>query len=349
MLAIEATLKGLLRALASPRCVFFLFLANLALSAIVAVPIYELFHRELANSPAARSLFADFDPVIVADFLRGQRDTFDSLSATFHVTAFVWIAVWLFLEGGVLGALAEPNRRLNLTGFFAACGRNFFPFVRGLIAPGIAFVALARLNDLCSSWLLSYFDDLRGGAASAAQLGWILVGKTLLFLLLFVLLVLMPMEFARVRAVVDDDRSMTRGYFKALGLCLRKPITITLFFVLSTALFATVSVGLDQVLQRIPLDRALTPLLRISPNFDLEIATRGLHVTLFQVAIWFTLTMLVMRTAGLLHIWRESMAPAAPQDPELVYASNRVVDAPARAPRSARRESSRFEKTTLGD
>lgn len=338
-LAIEATLLGLWRALKNPRCVFFLYLPNLALAACVAVPLYAIFNDRLAASPAARDAFAAHDDALVRDFFRIHAADLDAFALTATVAAILWFLCWLFIQGGTLAVLAEPSRRLTATGFFAACGRNFFAFVRGLIPAAIATLLLVLLNDETSRLLLWYFDDLRGGAASEAELGWILTGKTAFFLAAFVVLVTTPTAFARVRAVVDDDRSMVKGYFAGLALCLRRPFATLLLFAIDAALFLAVLVASDEFARRVPLDRDLRPFARWTTEgtawFDVAIPPVGLHITVWQVALWFAMTLLVARCAALVAFWRATTSPPRTRDPELVYARGPVVDAPvSRGPRA---------------
>jgi len=331
-LAIEATVKGLWQAISRPRSVFFLYVPNLALSACVAVPIYALLNDRLAASPAARESFSRYDGAFTGDFLRIHSAAFDSLAAATAVAGILWFLCWLFVEGGALAVLAEPTRKLTLTGFFAACGRNFFAFVRGLVPAAIATWLLAIANTEAQHLVTWYLDDFRGGAAGTNESFWVHVGKTTLFFALFVLLVLTPTAFARVRAVVDDDRSMLRGYFAGLGLCLKKPFTVLLFVALNAALFLSVFVLVDEFTRRIPLDRDFTPLAALGPDaakFDLRVPPVGLHITAWQVALWFLMTLLVARCGGLIAIWRATTTPKAKHDPELVYARGPVVDVPA--------------------
>ena len=114
------------------------------------MPIYAMFQARLAASPATRATFDHYDPVVTADFMRVNAATFDSLSATLAVASIAWFLVWLFVEGGALAVLAEPTRKLTLTGFFAACGRNFFAFVRGLVPAALATAARAGIPPWAS-------------------------------------------------------------------------------------------------------------------------------------------------------------------------------------------------------
>jgi len=114
------------------------------------------------------------DPLTVA------ADTIDgpamNLTAAGALTRHV--GLWLFLWGGILDRLAR-DRRVGTAGFFAACGVYFFRFLRLSVPVGLLYWAIFR-------WLQSYL--------------------VIYFLAIIVIMVLA--DFARVRAVVEDRRSM---------------------------------------------------------------------------------------------------------------------------------------------
>ena len=134
--------------------------------------------------------------------------------------------LWCFLAGGVLDRLAR-RRRVGSAGFFAACGTYFFRFVRlALLAGGVYWLLFTVVHD----WL---FEDLYGWltrdltverTAFAVRLG--LYG---LFGMLLATVTLVC-DYAKIRAVVEDRRSMIGALLAALRFIRRRPFrTIGLF------------------------------------------------------------------------------------------------------------------------
>ncbi len=328
LLAPKALLIGLLRAVLSVKSVFLLYLANLLFAAVVAVPVYHLAGDVLARTPDTRSFLVAFDAEFIADLFRNHADTFDGAAAAARVSAVFFVLVYLFLLGGVLTALADRRRPVTFTTFFAACGRHIFPFVRVLVPAGIVLAALMFANDLASNGLTRFFERTLDRSASAGLLGWTSTAKTVIFLCLFALLVVLPIQFARIRCVVDDDRRMLRGYLHGIGLCFRNPFTVLAYFVLSSGLVLLVLGGYDHLLRRVDWTAPFQPFAWFGADYDFTVSPDLLFQVLTQLAVFLVQALLVMRLAGLLVIYQERTAAPIPQDPDLAYADAPVVDAP---------------------
>lgn len=90
----------------------------------------------------------------------------------------VYVAFWTFLSGGLLDRLAR-GRRVGTAAFFAACGVYLVRFARLAVLVGLTYWAL---RQSLRSYPLLYLEAL--------------------------LVVMVIADFARVRAVVEDRRSM---------------------------------------------------------------------------------------------------------------------------------------------
>ena len=115
-----------------------------------------------------------------------------------------YLLVWTFLSGGVLDRLAR-NRATRAGGFFSACGGYFFRMVRlALLASAAYYVLFFHLRrwlfDDAYPWLVRDVTIERRGAllylALLAVFGLALVVVNVVF------------DYARIRAVVEDRRSM---------------------------------------------------------------------------------------------------------------------------------------------
>jgi hypothetical protein len=159
-------------------------------------------------SGQAVGLGTTFGPSIVgfAAPLKNLSDLLDHrpLATVVAGAAGATIVLWAFLAGGILDRYAR-QRPLRAAGFFSACGVFFFRFLRlGLIAWAIYFLLFRYVHR----WL---FDDLYPSmtrdftverdafavrAAVYALFGLALVTVNVVF------------DYAKVRAVVEDRRSM---------------------------------------------------------------------------------------------------------------------------------------------
>jgi hypothetical protein len=132
------------------------------------------------------------------------------------------LLLWMFLSGGLLDRYAR-RRRTGTRGFFGACGVFFFRFLRLGVLSGLAYAFL--LGPL--HWWL--FDDLYPwitGETSVERTAflWRLVVYTLW--LLPVLLVNLIVDYAKVRAVVEDRHSVIGAVVAAGRFVLRHPASV---------------------------------------------------------------------------------------------------------------------------
>jgi hypothetical protein len=110
----------------------------------------------------------------------------------------------MFLLGGVLDRLAR-DRAIGASGFFAACGVYFVRFIRlGAIAAAVYWFLFARLHP----WLFDDMLDLLTRDLTVERTAFIY--RLLLYALFFavVLTINMVFDYAKLRAVVEDRRSM---------------------------------------------------------------------------------------------------------------------------------------------
>ena len=145
--------------------------------------------------------------------------------------AFVLLSI--FLAGGVLDRLAR-DRATGAGGFFAACGVYFFRFLRlGVIAA----IAYGWLFGVLHPWL---FDDVLGllgenltverTAAAYRAAAYVVFGAS-------VAAVNLLFDYAKVRAVVEDRRSMVTTLFAALRFVRRNAGAALTLYALNLAAF----------------------------------------------------------------------------------------------------------------
>ena len=156
------------------------------------------------------------------------------------------LIVWAFFLGGLLDRLAR-QQRVGSVGFLAACGVYFFRFCRLAVLAAVVYVVLFTVVH---TWL---FDDLYALATRditsepMALALWVSLYALFGMVLLAVNLVF---DFAKIRAVVEDRRSMVGAVLAALRFVRRRPADVVslyllngLFYVLILAVYATVATG----------------------------------------------------------------------------------------------------------
>jgi hypothetical protein len=144
-----------------------------------------------------------------------------------------YLLLWLFLSGGILDryARARPTRSYE---FFTACGIYFTRFLR--LAPFIAiayYVLFAVVHPFLFGNL--YEDLIRGVTVERTAFfirlafylafGAVLIGVNVVF------------DYAKVRAVVEDRRSMIGAIIAAVRFVRRNARPVAALYLLNSALF----------------------------------------------------------------------------------------------------------------
>ena len=143
--------------------------------------------------------------------------------------AAVYIALWMFFSGGILDRLAR-GRPVRAAAFFAACGVYFLRFVRLAIVIGAAY------------WLI--FAVLHPFLLGRVYGRWVrdvtvereaIVIRALLYagLLLALAAVNLVADFAKVRAVVEDRRSMLGAILASLRFIRRCHVRVVGLYLLN--------------------------------------------------------------------------------------------------------------------
>ena len=252
----QAWRDGWRRVFGAPALAVGVFALTFALAAPLAMAVGTLLRTHLGRSAAAADvadglnydwwneflaqatgLGSTFTPTIV-----GFAATLDNVSSVADAQAeqglvigvlALYLAAWTFVAGGILDRYAR-QRRTRAHGFFAACGVYFFRFLRLAIVAALVYGALF---SYVHSWL---FDDAyrwltRDVASERAAFAW----RAGLYAVFGVLVVSanIVFDYAKVRAVVEDRRSMLSALGAALRFIRRRPGRVLGLYGLNTVVF----------------------------------------------------------------------------------------------------------------
>jgi hypothetical protein len=213
--AVKQGFKGVRGARAA---VWVLFLVNLGLAALAALPIYQgildFSGHSLMADTLARSLPLDW----LTDF-NYKHPYAEGHYATFILcVGLVSLVVNSVLAGGALGAFTGAGAGYSVGDFFRNAGRYAWRLVRllivGLLCYWLVFWAINEwLDGRVSRWARNSLDDRSVFAAHLA------VGILLLLGLVFVHLVI---DYARVNLVMDEGSSALGAFIGSLGFCVAR-------------------------------------------------------------------------------------------------------------------------------
>jgi hypothetical protein len=183
----------------------------------------------------ATGIGTTFTPSII-----GFATTLDSVSGLLDrrtpITPIAWtlgvyIAAWIFISGGIIDRYAR-GRRVGAHGFFAASGTFFFRFLRlGVVAAALYWFLFAYVHE----WLFArwYVNMTRDVAVEQTVFAW----RLLMYAIFAALLALttIVVDYAKVRAVVEDRRSMTGALTAAIRFIVHHPGRVAGVYALNAA------------------------------------------------------------------------------------------------------------------
>jgi hypothetical protein len=202
------------------RVLWWLYGVNLFLGLIGTLPMANNVAAVLNHSLAAEHLVKGFDLSFLAELAAQPTHPFSVAAPASILLAFVFFALWLLFEGGILETY-QRDSRLTTSEFFEACGRMFWRFVRLLICMLILLAPLVIAARGVKSW----WDKLATDSPHAMMGFWVEVAG-LLVLALLLMAVRLWFDLAQVRAVAENERAAHRTLVHALRLTLANFTTL---------------------------------------------------------------------------------------------------------------------------
>ncbi len=246
MCTVQAIKKGLNDIRANKSAVLLLWVANLILALVVALPVFGWLGK-MNHTVEAQTMLNSFSLPLLFDL--GQYD-FSTVLRLIGTLVF-WLAVGAslvgtFMSGGVLTVLAAPSSQPFLEHFFAGAGRYFPRFLRLLLGAGLcAGVMLMGLNVLLGMLVARLSEN-------ASELTPLLLGLSQGIITVLVGTVfLLALHYARIETVVDGTGSMARAYLRSLVFVFRnilRVFALILFFAVLAGLVYLLYEGLRTVL-----------------------------------------------------------------------------------------------------
>jgi len=253
-----AFLDGVKRVVSAPAVLLAVFLLTGAMAIPLALTLRGLLDQHLGASLAAAQaangvnhdwwqefqaqtsgVGTTFTPSIIG-FAAVLANVSGVLDARGHVAPVVavlgaYLAVWTFLSGGIIDRFAR-QRPTHTHGFFAASGVFFFRFLR---LAAIAGVAYWLLFGVLHEWL---FERALPRVTRDVDVERTAFFWRLSMYLVFGLLVAATnvlFDYAKIRAVVEDRRSMLLTLIASARFVVRSSGRVVGLYALNTLVFVT--------------------------------------------------------------------------------------------------------------
>ncbi len=208
--------KGIGTTFRKPRLLVILWVVNIVYAAVVAFPLFTLAQAELGHSYLGSNV-RPLDLMWLGEAVLKYQDAMPAVIGGLVVSALLFLGLYVFLNGGIIGRLLDREGRPTLQAFFGDCGRYFGRFVR-LFLSSLAFlvltfgVILRLLSALMNLWVESAWT----------QWPSVILGNLhFIVALLLLSIVHMVFDYARIAVVADEETKVLRALRNALNF-LRK-------------------------------------------------------------------------------------------------------------------------------
>ena len=189
-------------------------------------------------SDQATGLGTTFKPTIIGfgavlDNLSGFVDN-TPRPATIVGAASVYIVLWIFVAGGIIDRYAR-DRATRAQGFFAGAGGFFFRFLR---LAAVQWIVYAVLFGALHPWLFNTLFPRFTREMTVERNAFAVRVALYLVFGVVVAAATMLFDYAKVRAVVEDRRSMLSAIGAAAGFIRRNAGAAVMLFLLNFGAFA---------------------------------------------------------------------------------------------------------------
>jgi hypothetical protein len=147
--------------------------------------------------------------------------------------AAVYVVLWLFVAGGVIDRYAR-DRATRAHGFFSACGVFFFRFLRLAV---VVLAVYAFFFAYVHPWLFGSLYPKMTRDLSVERTAFLIRAALYVVFGLALAAFNLLFDYAKVRAVVEDRRSMLGAVVSAWRFIRRNASAVTGLYLLDAALF----------------------------------------------------------------------------------------------------------------
>jgi len=202
----KAIASGIGTTLRKPRLLIILYVVNAVFALTVAFPLLAIVQKELGHSLLGSNI-RPVDLMWLGEAVLKHQDGLAALLAGFVAAAFVYLALHVFLNGGIVGRLLDREGRATLAAFAGDCGHYFWRFVRLFLVALVFYV----LTIGVFMRLVSALFEPMSKSAPTEWLPLILSNLHFLIALLLLSVVHMIVDYTRIAVVADEERKALKA------------------------------------------------------------------------------------------------------------------------------------------
>ncbi|MBS3818849.1 hypothetical protein KGY73_05035 [bacterium] len=224
---------GIKEATLQPKMVFVLWVVNFLFGAVFYIMISGILSEFWGKSLAAEKLFKEFDMNYFFELMVHKEAAFQSLISVGILLFGLYFLVSIFLYGGILhtvdqrqnlgqgkrGSSKSGKKNQRFSGvFFQGAGKYFGRFFRLYIYSLILWAVFGVLNVSIHFFFVKVLGTQNAGEKTLFYLFWVRVGIGIFLLFL----VLMVLDYSRIRVVVEDTRKVFRSLLQGIQFVFQK-------------------------------------------------------------------------------------------------------------------------------
>ncbi len=193
------------------RLLVILWIITTVYALAIAYPLLRLVQAELGYSFLGSNV-RPVDLTWLGEAVLKYHDAMPALLGGIVSPALVFLALYVFLNGGIIGRLIDREGRPTLQEFFSDCGRYLWRYVR-------LFLASLVFLSLTFGVILRLLSALMGPFLESARTEWpLIILRNLHFLVALLLLSIVHMifDYARIAVVADEETKALKALSQAL-------------------------------------------------------------------------------------------------------------------------------------
>jgi len=202
---LKAYTSGFKKTIKLGRPVFLIYLINLLVAGLVALPLYFILNNEIGNTSIPEMLMQDFDSMLFSEMLFQLKENIIQLIVQSWLLGLIYWVVMVFLAGGIIRTLSQE--RFTMTSFFSGAGYNFFRFFKiSLFFVFAQFIGAVVIYSLATFLAVSLVPD---GTAETAY--YLIYGIALSFHILYISILFMSADYAKFYSFLYDRKWAIRS------------------------------------------------------------------------------------------------------------------------------------------
>jgi len=193
---------------------FVLFGIQLIFAVILIIPIRSELNKMIGHSLIGEEVLQGSGANVFFEFLAHHSETVSIEIKLLFIIGFIYLLTSIFLNGGIIGCFIKEDNEYSASLFFGSSGKYFSRFFR-LFLLSIPFLIIAfLLSKGISNFIKGISPD-----SEPLQVGAKVVGYIILLLLIF--FINMVFDYAKIRTVFQERRSMIMTTLRSMGFVLK--------------------------------------------------------------------------------------------------------------------------------